>query len=480
MKAQASEASPADPGNVIPLAPNSILLAVAPKPRVAAPELGPRFKIKSFTNASGTESWRVDGYKRDGTRVRQNFADAVKAQAAQLELETEYLRGEVKTEIKATKLSDEQISLAEAAIIRLGENWLDLPQAIEHWLKTGQKAPVESPRLDDAVRQFKEWLQTADFRERTKANLRLRVNVFANSVPNHRLADITADTIYSYLEKRNVAKASKDNDRRALSRFFGYCMDRPRKWIAANPARKETRERRTGGNTPAVLPLEDCETMLRAAEKHRRGRLVPYVALCLFGGLRPFEAARLSPGQINMKDREIRLEPFQTKTKAGRVVTICDTLAAWLKRYKRKPVYPANWRKDFDLIKGAAGYGNPKRLPKRITDGRKEWKVWPDDVLRHTAISHFFRKTGSYGLTAEQFGNSEAIIKTHYQGRVSSDDTREFYSILPKKVKERRRPTITKNAGYIQSGRGETATRRKRRPSAPRQLQVAATAEKED
>jgi hypothetical protein len=53
--------------------------------------------------------------------------------------------------------------------------------------------------------------------------------------------------------------------------------------------------------------------------------------------------------------------------------------------------------------------------------------------MRHTAISHYFRKTGSYGLTAEQFGNSEAIIKRHYQGRVSSEDTRKFYALLPKK-----------------------------------------------
>ena len=60
-------------------------------------------------------------------------------------------------------------------------------------------------------------------------------------------------------------------------------------------------------------------------------------------------------------------------------------------------------------------------------------KPWPVDVMRHTAISHFFRQSGSYGLTAEQFGNSEAIIKAHYQGRVSSEDTKRFYAILPTK-----------------------------------------------
>jgi hypothetical protein len=51
--------------------------------------------------------------------------------------------------------------------------------------------------------------------------------------------------------------------------------------------------------------------------------------------------------------------------------------------------------------------------------------------MRHTAISHYFRKTGSYGQTAEQFGNSEAIIKTHYQGRVTSEDTKRFYRLRP-------------------------------------------------
>jgi hypothetical protein len=57
---------------------------------------------------------------------------------------------------------------------------------------------------------------------------------------------------------------------------------------------------------------------------------------------------------------------------------------------------------------------------------------WVPDIFRHTAISHYFRKTGSYGQTAEQFGNSEAIIKRHYQGRVSSEDTKIFYAIAPK------------------------------------------------
>jgi hypothetical protein len=51
--------------------------------------------------------------------------------------------------------------------------------------------------------------------------------------------------------------------------------------------------------------------------------------------------------------------------------------------------------------------------------------------MRHTAISCYFRQTGSFGLTAEYFGNSEAIIKAHYKGRVTSEDAQAFYALAP-------------------------------------------------
>jgi integrase len=437
-------------------APNVIPMPVAPAQpkagRARAKEIPQPFRIVNFANPSGETVYRVAGTKRERDsngnpiRVRENFPSLAQAQARQTELNLEYHQQKTEKALRATSLTEEQLSAAEAVFLR-GLSPAELLKAGDYWIGHGKEVAADnSPRLLEAVASFQEWLKTADFRERTKDNLRIRVDNFANSVPNSRLSEITADTIFGYLEKRNVSHASKDNDRRALSRFFGYCIERPRKWIALNPARKEKRERRTNGHTPAILSLEACESILGAAEQHRAGRLAPYVALCLFGGLRPFEAARLRLEQINLKDGEIRLEPDQTKTKAGRVVSICPTLKAWLERYEGKPIFPANWRKDFDLIKAAAGYGNPKRLPKRLAQGREQWEVWPDDVLRHTAISHFFRKTGSYGLTAEQFGNSEAIIKTHYQGRVSSDDTAKFYALLPSKASKGRKAKASRKA----------------------------------
>jgi integrase len=350
------------------------------------------------------------------------------AQCRQVELQTEYLSGHSETAIQATKLTPDQCRLAESAFIRLGAD-LELPLAVEYWLTHGrQTAVAESPQLDDAFKAFCAWLENGcELRDLSRKNLRLRVNVFVNSIPNMRVADVTPETIDTYLSKRAVSPASKDNDRRAASRFFAWCIERPRRWASMNPCREVKIQQREDA-PPAILTVKECEALLKAAKP---AGLAPYVAVCLFGGLRPFEAQRLTWEAVNLADGEIRLEGVQTKTGNSRVVTICPTLRAWLEAYKGTPFFPSNWRKDFDAVKLAAGYGG--RVDGESDDSEDKLKPWPVDVMRHTGISHYFRLTGSYGQTAEQFGNSEAIIKRHYQGRVSSEDTEKFYELQPTK-----------------------------------------------
>jgi integrase len=153
----------------------------------------------------------------------------------------------------------------------------------------------------------------------------------------------------------------------------------------------------------------------------------------MFGGLRPFEAARLTWEQVNLKDAEIRLKGAQTKTGKGRIVVICKTLKVWLSRYRKcGEIYRSSYELELKGLRASFGYG-PK------SEAQPHLNPWVPDVLRHTAISHYFRATGSYGRTAEQFGNSEGIIKKHYQGRVSSADTKKFYALRPMPVKPAKR-----------------------------------------
>ena len=385
-----------------------------------------RFRILPFENSrTSSQSWRVTGSKRDGIRVRENFSDQAAAQARRVELETEWLGQQTDTALRATKLTEAQLRLAEVGFAKLEAEQEFLP-AIDHWLKHGRQHSVkQTVRLDDAVDKYIVWLDASPFRDATKRHWRTRMKMFKNGVSNLRISDITPEVIENYLTSRKTSPGGKDTDRRAISRFFSWCIERPRRWTSTNPAR-EVKIDRGEIPPPEILTVDDCEKLLHAAEKHKTGLLVPYVAVCLIGGLRPDEAKRLTWQQVNLADKEIRLESTQTKTKKPRVVTIHPTLAQWLKRYQGKTFFPVNWRKEFDAVKEAAGFTGEKN-----PDGTDAGIPFPHDVMRHTAVSYFFRDCGSYGLAAEQFGNSEAIIKKHYQGRVSSADAKEFYSIKP-------------------------------------------------
>jgi len=388
-----------------------------------------RFKILPFTNPrTGTPSWRVTGTRRNGERIRENFAEAQEAQFRHTELEAEFHAANGVAALRATRLTDEQVGIAEAAFKRL-ERDDDLITAVDHWLRTGKpKSVKESPRLEEALAIYLEWLKTTtELRDKTKENLRGRVKQFVARMPNMRVIDVLPEHLEHFLGQLNISQDSKNGYRKRLSSFFAWCMKGKRHWCVNNPCYAVEIEGLTSDDDrePVVLPVKECKVLLRAAEKFENGRLVPYVALCLFGGLRPAEAARLTWDQVNLADRELRLTGAQTKTGKGRMVSICPTLKLWLERYQdRGEIYRAPYEGELRELRERIGYG-PK------TEAKPHLKPWVPDVLRHTAISHYFRQTGSYGRTAEQFGNSESIIKKHYQGRVSSADTKKFYALRP-------------------------------------------------
>ena len=389
-----------------------------------------RFKILSFINPrTGSPSWRVTGTRRNGERIRENFARSDDAQFRQTELEGEYHAANGVATLRATRLTDEQVGIAEAAFKRLDQD-TDLMTAVDHWLRTGKPATIkESPRLDEALKAFADWLDTTtELRTLTKYRLRNRATHFVTNASNLRVTDVLPEHIEKYLAQQNVTANTKDGYCRAISSFFTWCMKGKRHWCVNNPCYAVEIEGLTSDDErePVVLPVSECAALLRAAEQFEKGHLVPYLALCLFGGLRPFEAARLSWEQVNLTDGEIRLMGTQTKTGKGRIVVICKTLKAWLSKYRKTgEIYCSTYDTDLKKVRASIGYGTK-------TEERPDLKPWVPDVLRHTAISHYFRLTGSYGRTAELFGNSEGIIKKHYQGRVTSADTKKFYALRPK------------------------------------------------
>lgn len=401
------------------------------------------FTVAEHQNASGTTSWRVTGTKLDNTRIRLNFTTEAQARAEKNALDREALNEGSPQKLLATTLSPQQLRMAELAFGKVKED--EFLAAVDYWVEREPVRLSKAPPVSDAVKAFTDWLDaTKSLRELTKGNLRERVTALLKDYGGFKLTDMTAKLVRQLLgERKGISEVTRDNDKRALSRFFSWCIHPDREWLEFNPCTKIKIEKPEKGE-PAILSVDECEQLLRAAEKLKKGRLVPFVTLCLFAGLRPnSEAKRLTWQQINLADKELRVEGTQTKTTGrSRVFDLAptlrgqgkphpgpDTIVRWLKAYEGKTLFPINWRRDFAAVKAVIGYGSHRR----------GLRAWPIDIMRHTAISHYIRLTGSYGQAAEQFGNSEAVIKKNYQGRVSSADTRKFYAILPTKRPGRRK-----------------------------------------
>ena len=383
---------------------------------------GTRFKVVEFINPSGQVAWRVSGYRRNRERIRENFATRTDARSRATELEIDWLGGDVPAMPKVTRLDHERLAVAERAFDRLGEDAVaaELLRAVEFYLEAGRpKASVDVPRLDDAAAEFNRWLDAADeLRPASKRALHQAVRMLSRYLGNPRVNGVTVDAIEEVLGKMGrLTAVSKSVYRRGWSRFFSWCIDRPRRWLAVNPVAAAKIDGRRNGkpsqSAPVIITVDQARRLMGAAETVADGRMAPWFALALFGGLRPVEAARVGWAQVNLEDGEIRLEEAQTKDGRSRVITICPTLSRWLTAHRDKPVVYS--RRHFRAVVEAAGLAE-----------------WRQDVLRHTAASHRLRQLGSYARVADEFGNSEAMLKRHYAGRVTSAETEEFYGIMPK------------------------------------------------
>lgn len=214
---------------------------------------------------------------------------------------------------------------------------------------------------------------------------------------------------------------TKLNIKRNFNAFFNYCFrksyieysENPCLRIRIKPDKKE----------PVVLSVEDSELLIRLAEQNDKG-LVPYIALMIFGGLRPTEAGLLKSENIDFQNHQVLISRSISKVRRGRTFDLMSPLVEWLKKYPH--LNKINYRKRMDRIKQLAGFLS--------TEEREKTKTWEPDVCRHTAITMFLAKNNyQYGLAAKQFGNSEEVIRTYYESfrKPSADEVSRFYNILP-------------------------------------------------
>jgi integrase len=350
------------------------------------------------------------------------------ATVCQQGLESEYL-GLPKQdgELVSTRLSKQQIAEAELAFHQLAGRPL-LP-AIRFYVENFREPSVRVA-LSEALNQFLESKKASNSRPDTVRSLEYKVGAFVAKHAEKSVCDITPIDISAEIQRPGLSPVSKSNVRRALHAFFEWSATRkPQAYCFENPV-KSVDPIKVDRDEPQILPLDSVKRLLEAAEAHKQGVCIPYIALGLFCAIRPTELARLSWNEIDLNAGTVTIGAKLAKMRQRRIVEIPKNAIQFLSPHflAKTPIKGKNWRREFDTVKGKTGYGGR-------SGEQSELKPWTADVMRHTGISHHLAQHQHEGKTATWAGNSPDVIQRHYKGLVKKNDSKAFWATVPTAAK---------------------------------------------
>ena len=400
-------------------------------------------KLKQITTTDhgySYQSFLVEGRDGDGSRIRRKFKDEQEARSfATANVERVANRKELRNAI-STDLEPEQIAQAENAFRRLRGRY-SLDEVVEYFLRHFQ-APETEITLTEARKKFLDGKEREGLRERSIYQLERTLSQFAGFIAGRvretegterecMVHEISTGDVEAFLGSLRAkdgihrAKFSTWNGYRAdLSSFFAWCSDVKRRWCSENPVTNTTRYAHKLVHQqrpePDVLTPEQAETLLAHAAEFKGGAYAKFFALLLFAGLRPTEAQKLARHEkrqecIDLECGEIELPAEIAKTGRKRTVTIQPNLKRWLDAFPGEILPEKNTDRELKVIRKAFGLTH--------------------DVCRHSFFTYFVAKFDSFAKAAKEGGNSEQIVKEHYESpaKKRGAQAKKFWSLNPPK-----------------------------------------------
>jgi integrase len=377
-----------------------------------------RWGDKRKGKAYRVSGWMVD-WKENGKRCRRKFKDQREAKLFAGQKHAELLNAERSSRHVQTRLTNVQLDEAEAIVARIGNRYT-LTEVGDFFFQNHQEANFQIS-LSAASAAFR-GAQEGVIRDRTIMQLKSTLSQFEKFLDNCNLHEITTADVERFLRSLRArdqinpaSKKSWNNYRGDLHLFFGWCLDKQRRWCASNPAADTPRFKIEVGHIE-VLPLEQARSLMEYVSEFKGGKLARYFSLALFAGIRPAgELKKLAahPNLIDLSNQVVRITPAISKTSKARQITIQENLYQWLTRFGGG-LLPINHDRDLAHV-------------------RQKFELGPD-VLRHTFISMHIAAFKSFADTALESGNSEAVIRSNYLNTSAFPEAKAFWEIVPGQV----------------------------------------------
>lgn len=243
-------------------------------------------------------------------------------------------------------------------------------------------------------------------------SLRQYLRQFSRGRESQPLSSFSPDLIEEWFSSRQESASAQRSNLGRLGSLFSLGVRRG--WIRENPINRI--EKATIDQAPPrILTASQCERLM-AYVRDRETEAMAWFVLCLFAGVRPHEADRLTWESV--KCGTVVVDAAASKVRRRRVVNLMPTAGAWLthaeKAGSRMPLPYSTRRRAVRRARGHLG------LP-----------AWPQDVLRHTCASYWVAEVRDVGRVALELGNSPSILLRHYRELVTREESDRFWKIEP-------------------------------------------------
>jgi len=303
------------------------------------------------------------------------------------------------------------------AMKRVGERDISLGDIVEDYANRNQST-FDSRMLPDVIEEF---IAAKTKRGCSKAYVstlcRLRNFGAMFSIP---IKGLTKEMITHFVESRGQAR-TQFNYLGSISTLIRYAV---KNRYAPPPLLDEVTSLEKPSLKPGrieVFTPAELEAMLTSS----RPKLIPWVSIAAFAGLRTSEIMRLDWSDIHLERKTVDIPAEKAKIQSRRSVPLCDAAVRWLKPFEKEEGRIAPYEQENKVISAIKSDLNASRKNKG------EEFNWKRNGFRHGFCSYRLAILKDLQKVAYEAGNSPQMIQRHYHELVPEEEASHWFSISP-------------------------------------------------
>ena len=273
------------------------------------------------------------------------------------------------------------------------------------------------------IEELIEAKHNVNLRSRSINDLKSRLGLFSESFGNYLVKSVSNNEIRVWLKESfpEYSPRSIKNYRNCIHSFFSYAVEngyREDNPVTRIPVPKED------WKPPVILTPEQASRLLETAVSRPQLRLLPFVTLQLFAGLRTTEITRLTWDAINLEEKILTIGANIAKKRQFRIVELMPVTIAWLEccHPKKGEITPGRFDDRLAELRKLAGFEN--------------WRKDYSNAARHSFASYLYALTSDSAKVSAAIGHrgSDVVLFDFYRSVARKIDADAYFNLYPESI----------------------------------------------